>query len=100
MQKSDRLCRAYARSLGKAVRTPRKPAEIIAVATRPVERIRIDVVGPISTQTIFKAKYFVTALDEHTGNAIVRFVHEKSETAFRSLIWCTSWRTHSATRRR
>lgn len=74
------VCRPCA--LSKATRVPRKTHNNkLKVTTRAVERIHTDVVGPIKMMSLGKANYFVTALDDHSGYALVRFVNLKSEVA-------------------
>lgn len=68
--------------LGKITRMPRKRREGTGV-TKPVERVYTDVIGPMRHQSIGKAKYFVTLLDEYSGYSMVRFMVRKNETAER-----------------
>lgn len=76
----DEFCRPCV--LSKSTRAPRKTNKNkIKTTTRAVERIHTDVVGPIKVKSLGRAKYFVTALDDHSGYALVRFVNLKNEVA-------------------
>lgn len=51
------------------------------VTMRAVNGIHTGVVDLMEIQSLGKIRYFVTALDEHTGQQIVRFFQARSETA-------------------
>lgn len=67
--------------LGKSTKAPRKSREGQDLgATRPVERVYTDVVGPMNYLSVGKAKYFFTLLDEYSGYSMVHFSCKKNET--------------------
>ena len=48
-------------------------------STRKLQLVHSDVCGPMQTQSIGRAKYFVTFIDDYTRCCAVYFMEHKSE---------------------
>ena len=64
--------------LAKIVRTP-VPKQTENKASRPLERVFTDVVGPITPPSADSFRYFVTFIDDHSSHACVNFMRNKNE---------------------
>lgn len=62
---------------GKQARLPFKQSE--TKSTRSLELIHSDLCGPMETQSIGHAKYFLTFIDDYTKKVFVYFLKAKSE---------------------
>lgn len=70
--------------MDKSVCTSRKriSSKILnKMTSRSAKEIDIDVVGPMKWISLGKARYFVTAVHEHSGFSLVCFINSKSEIA-------------------
>lgn len=51
------------------------------VTTRAVDKTQTDVIGPMKRLSSRKARYFLTALEKHTGCSSISSIHVKGKTA-------------------
>lgn len=63
--------------LGKMCRSPFPTSE--SKSKRILELIHSDLDGPLETQSIGHAKYFLTFIDDYSKNVFVYFLKNKSE---------------------
>jgi hypothetical protein len=63
--------------LGKGTRQPSPPNALRA--TKPNERVHIDIWGPARTPTLSGARYMLTCQDDHTRRTQIFFLHKKSQ---------------------
>ena len=57
-------------------------------ATQPLALVYMDLIGPMPVEPCSHAKYVLTFIDDHSGYALVVFIHNKDATAqhFQSMI--------------
>ena len=73
---STTVCEACA--MGKQHRLPHPPSTTPPAAT-PLELLHTDLCGPMSTDSLGGSRYFMTALDDHTGFSWTFFLRRKSD---------------------
>lgn len=66
----------------KAVQSPWKTLYLENhIASKPLDRVYLDVIGPVKVSSISNFKKFVTLLDVYSGYFLLRFVTPKGEVA-------------------
>lgn len=65
--------------IAKSTRNSRKYKKI--TATKPIERVFTELVGPIKVESMNHSKYFITLVDEYSGYSMVRFLKWKGQAA-------------------
>ena len=50
-------------------------------ATRPLALVHMDLIGPMPVEPPLHAKYVLTFIDDHSGYALVVFIHNKNTPA-------------------
>ena len=69
-------------------------------ATRPLALVHMDLIGPMPVEPCSCAKYVLTFIDNHSGYALVAFIHNKDTTAqhFQSMAhWAETFTSQSLT---
>ena len=69
-------------------------------ATRPLALVHMDLIGPMPVEPCSCAKYVLTFIDNHSGYALVAFIHNKDATAqhFQSMAhWAETFTSQSLT---
>lgn len=65
--------------LGKQSRQPFQRAEVVIKSKKVLELIHTDVCGPMESDSVGGAKYFVTFIDDHSRKVFVYFIKRKSD---------------------
>ena len=78
IQLKDENAKCRTCCLAKIVKTP-VPKQTENKASRPLERIFTDVVGPITPSSVDGFRYFVTFIDEQSSRAYVKFMRNTNE---------------------
>ena len=71
----DEPCEVCISSKQTRASHPRNPQR----ASRPLEIIHMDVIGPMETTSLGGSRYLITFLDDHSGLSVVRPLKAKSE---------------------
>jgi len=93
---TDTPCKGCA--LGKMHDNPYPPSG--KHATRPLELVHLDLVGPMPTESRFHACYVLMFIDDYSGFAVVAFLHTKDAISlhFKSMVsWAEISTGHSLT---
>ena len=75
--KRSNLDRCKSCVLGKMMRAPFKDA--VVRVTKPMQRVYMDICGPMKVQSIGGSKYFLPVTDEYTRFRKIYFMRKKSE---------------------
>lgn len=65
----------HPRAIGKSTHKPRKLRKPETKSSKPIERVYSDVVGSMKSQSMGKAKYFVTLFHESSGLSMVKIMY-------------------------
>ena len=78
IQLKDENAKCETCCLAKIVKT-HVPKEIKNKASKPLERVFTDVVGPVTPSSVDGCRCFVTFYDEYSSHACVKFMRTKNE---------------------
>ena len=65
-------------AMGKQASQP-VPKKAVNKATKPLELVYSDILGPFEVASLNGSKYAITFIDEHTKYAVVKYMRNKSE---------------------
>ena len=80
LEKVGKLPHCEACKLGKSTRAPRPLASKESrMATKPLELVHTDLVGPMRHPSLNGSRYFIPVYDDSSGLSLVKFLKRKSE---------------------